>query len=182
MNLSERLSTNFTLGELIASSTAARLGIENSPTPEQIQKLRWLASNLEMPRALLVPLHVDSGFRCEALERALCEPAYKAWCVKWEKDYGANNYATSWLEYFVSKQHPFCEAADLKSLVGLRSIDMCRRIAASDIPFDQLIHEYDSWMHLSFAYPPSVPRREILTINASGTKIGLVETSKEVAQ
>lgn len=177
MNLSEHLSANFTLGELIASSTAARLGIDNSPTPEQVEKLRWLASKLEEPHALLGPLHVDSGLRVEALEKVLCEPTFLAWCVRHGK-----STLTDWPEYFAGKQHPKCEAADLKSLLHLSPIGMCRTIAGSAIPFDQLIYEFDSWMHLSFAFPPAAPRREVLTVNRSGTFSGLVETTKEVAQ
>lgn len=184
MDLEQRLSANFTLRELIESSTAARLGIDNTPNDDEIEKLRWLAGQLEMPRELLGPLHVDSGLRVEALEKVLCKDAFLAWCKRHGED-----PKTAWPEYLAGKQHPACEAADLKSLVlvpgknfVIPPIEMCRRIAASDIPFDQLIYEFDSWMHLSFAYPPNVPRREVLTINASGTKIGLVESvEKEVS-
>lgn len=170
----EHLSANFTLGELIESATAARLGIDNSPTEEQIEKLRWLASNLEQPRALLGPLHVDSALRVEALEKVLCDPSFRLWCARNGKD-----PLSAWPEYFARKQHPKCEAADVKSLLHLSPVSMCRTIAASAVPFDQLIYEFDSWMHVSFAFPPATPRREILTVNSSGTFSGIVESTKE---
>src|SRR5205814_788962 len=146
------LSPNFILGELVESSTAARLEIDNSPTPEEVEKLRWLASNLEAPRAILGPLHLDSGLRVEPLEKVLCEGDFLGWCIRKGKS------ATDWPEYFAGKQHPRCEAADVKSLLHLSPLSMCRTIAASAVPFDQLIYEFDSWMHLSFAFPPAIPR------------------------
>jgi len=154
------LSEHFTLEELIASSTAVRLGIDNTPSEAQIVKLRWLAAQLEPVRLLLGPLHVDSGYRCIELNRALRSDD--------------------------NSQHVRCEAADLKSLRHLtsmpqlivpdfRPIEMCRHVIAAGIPFDQLIYEYDSWMHISFAYGRP-PRLDVLTINSKGRFKGLIET------
>ena len=44
-----RLSKNFTLQELIYSSTALRLGIDNGPTKEGVLKLTLLATELLQP-------------------------------------------------------------------------------------------------------------------------------------
>ena len=140
-----KLSEHFSLEELTASSTATRLGIDNSATPDEITKLQWLAGCLEPVRALLGPLHVDSAKRCLELNRALKS-----------KD---------------TSQHVKCEAADLKSLAGLTPSEMCHKVMASDIPYDQVILEFDEWMHLSFTQ--GEPRHMALTIDASGTRVGI---------
>jgi len=40
-------------------------------------------------------------------------------------------------------------------------------IRKSNIPFDQLIREYDSWVHISFA---DTPRKQVLIIDKKGTR------------
>lgn len=47
-----------------------------------------------------------------------------------------------------------------------------RRISESAVPFDQLILEFDRWVHLSVA--PGTPRRQVLTMRkGSGYLTGL---------
>ena len=41
-----KLSRNFTLQELIKSDTAIRLGIDNNPNADQIEKLKELSENI----------------------------------------------------------------------------------------------------------------------------------------
>ena len=142
MNLSE----HFTLEEFTFSDTATRLGIDNTPDDDQVQKLTYLASCLEVVRDLIGPMHINSGYRCEELNAAV------------------GSKPTS--------QHLKCEAADCRSLAGLSPIEMCRRVVDSDIQFDQIIFEFGSWMHISFT---DNPRRSILTIDKRGTQRGLVE-------
>ena len=67
-----RLSKNFTLQELIYSSTALRLGIDNSPTKEGVLKLTLLATSLLQPlRERLGALRVTSGYRSFVLSEAI---------------------------------------------------------------------------------------------------------------
>jgi zinc D-Ala-D-Ala carboxypeptidase len=40
------LSRNFTLQELIKSDTAVRLGVDNNPNANQIEKLKLLCENI----------------------------------------------------------------------------------------------------------------------------------------
>lgn len=141
-----KLTPHFTLEEMIFSATAIRHGINNTPDQEQIAKLTWLAGCLEQVRSLLGPLHVNSAYRCLELNRLLKS-----------KD---------------TSQHVKCEAADLTSLTGKTAMQMCRIVRDSDLAFDQLIFEFKSWMHISFAYN-STPRGSILTIDAYGTRLGL---------
>ena len=142
------LSQHFTLEELIFSQTAARRGFDNTPDEGQIEKLTYLAARLEEVRTLLGPLHVNSGYRCPQLNAAV------------------GSRSTS--------QHLKCEAADLTSLRGLTPLQMCLLVEASAVPFDQLILEFTSWMHISFVQG-SVPRSSVLTIDKRGVLPGLVE-------
>ena len=43
------LTRNFTLSELTKSDTAIRKGINNNPSPEQIEKLKALCENILQP-------------------------------------------------------------------------------------------------------------------------------------
>ena len=66
------LSPHFTLQELTASDTAAKLNINNSPPVPVLMNLSILASGLEQIRSLLgYPIHVNSGFRCIELNKAV---------------------------------------------------------------------------------------------------------------
>jgi zinc D-Ala-D-Ala carboxypeptidase len=76
-----RLSKNFTLQELIYSSTAMRLGIDNSPTKEGVLKLTLLATSLLQPlRDRLGALRVTSGYRSPQLSEAIGSSANSQHC------------------------------------------------------------------------------------------------------
>lgn len=141
-----KLTQHFSLEELVFSETAVRYGVDNTPNKEQVAKLVWLAGCLEQIRILLGPLHVNSGYRCLELNRLLKS-----------KD---------------TSQHVKCEAVDLTSLTGKTPMQMCQLVRDSDLAFDQLIFEFKSWMHVSFAYN-STPRGSILTIDGAGVRLGL---------
>jgi zinc D-Ala-D-Ala carboxypeptidase len=58
------LSRNFTLQELIKSDTAVRLGVDNNPNANQIEKLKLLCENILQPvRDHFGPVTITSGFR-----------------------------------------------------------------------------------------------------------------------
>lgn len=46
---------------------------------------------------------------------------------------------------------------------------VCRRLAASDLPFDQLIYE-GTWTHIGIAPPGTLARREVLTAHFANGK------------
>ena len=64
-----KLTANFTLDELIKSQVAERKGINNNPSPEQIENLKALAVNILQPirSHYNEPLQISSGFRCAEL-------------------------------------------------------------------------------------------------------------------
>lgn len=141
-----QLSEHFSLAELTASSTAQRLGIDNTPGLETITHLTALAGGLEQVRKLLcAPIHIDSAYRSPALNTA----------VRGAKD-------SAHLQGF---------AADFVCPQFGTPQEIAKLIAKSSIVFDQLIQE-GTWVHISFA--PKL-RRQVLTAHfgAGGTTYSL---------
>lgn len=132
MNLSE----HFTLSELTVSETAARNGIDNSPDDKTLQNLKRLCLTLESIRSLVGrPINVTSGYRSPAVNKAVG---------------GAKDSA-----------HMSGLAADI-NVNGYTPLQLALLIRDGGIVFDQLIHEYESWVHVGLSDNP--PRRETLTI------------------
>lgn len=104
----------FTWAELTVSSTARRLGLDNTPTPEAQQALAVLTAYVLDPlRASLgARLRVTSGYRSPAVNEAV------------------DGSATS--------QHMKGEAVDLM-VDGLGAEELAAVIVRARIPFDQLI-------------------------------------------
>ncbi|WP_085674870.1 MULTISPECIES: D-Ala-D-Ala carboxypeptidase family metallohydrolase [unclassified Pseudomonas] len=131
-----QITPHFTLKELTASQTAARDGLDNTPSPEVVANLRLLCQALEQVRALFAsPVIISSGYRSPAVNARVG---------------GVRN-----------SQHISGLAADFMVL-GVNNREVVRRVSESDVPFDQLILEFDSWVHLSVS--AAAPRREVLTI------------------
>lgn len=143
------LSPHFSLDELTVSQTAARRGIDNTPGPRELEALKRLAAGLEKVRAILGgPILVSSGYRNPVVNRLVG---------------GAR-----------SSDHQTGYAADIKCPRFGSPYRVCQELARhrAELGFDQLIHEYAAWAHISFA-----PRRrgELLSIfNGTGYLQGIV--------
>lgn len=140
-----RLSPHFSLAELVASSTAARLGLDNSPSGEIVSCLKITAEGMEEVRRMLGsrPIHVDSGYRCEALERVLCQKDFRKWCIRRDKV-----PEVDWPEYFQGKAHPKGWAVDFicpDAGTPLQIVQALKDV----VRYDQLIME-GNWVHISF--------------------------------
>ena len=130
------LSKHFTYEEFIASNEAVRRGIDNTPSPEILKNLQHTAVKAEEVRLLLGhPMSINSGYRCPDLNFAIR---------------GAKN-----------SQHVEGHAIDFISPVFGTPYDVCIKIKDSGIKFDQLIHEFGQWTHISFG---PMTRMECLTI------------------
>lgn len=128
------MSDHFTQDELTFSSTAQRLGINNTPGADIIVNLQVLMDGLEQVRTLLgYAMHIDSGYRCPNLNAKIG---------------GAPNSA-----------HMYGFAADFICPEFGTPLAIVNAIVASDIRFDQCIQE-GTWVHISFA--PAM-RRRVLT-------------------
>ncbi len=133
------ITDNFTLEELVYSQTAERLGIDNTPSQEVISKLTLLCQQILQPirDKYGKPINVSSGFRCDALNKAV------------------NGSATS--------QHKYGEAADIvsqendvahnKELFEL----IVKMIDNGEITVGQLINEHNyDWIHVSLPTPKHI--------------------------
>ena len=131
-----QLSKHFTYEELIASVEAIRRGIDNTPTPEIVKNLTHTAVKAEEVRTLLGhPMNILSGYRSSDLNFAIR---------------GAKN-----------SQHMEGHAIDFISPESGTPYDICNKIKDSGLQFDQLIHEFGQWVHISFG---PMNRGECLTI------------------
>ena len=61
-------------------------------------------------------------------------------------------------------------AADIR-VPGMTPDQVCRAIIESDIQYEQLIREFDSWTHISIPNDPkSTPKNQTLIIDKQGTR------------
>ena len=147
-----QLTKNFSLAELTASQIAERKGINNVPEGTALDNLKRLAELLQECRDLLaVPIYINSGYRCLALNQAV----------------GSSS----------TSQHLKGCAADVR-VAGMSPPEVVRKIMQSNIEFDQIISEYhdpnrvgSGWVHISAANEPELePRGNALIIDRLGTR------------
>ena len=140
------MTPHFSLDELTFSNTAIRLDIDNTPAEAELKNLQRLAEGLEQIRTKLDsnPIKLSSGYRCLKLNRAL------------------KSRDTSY--------HVRGLAADFTCPKFGSVNEVMRAIADSSIEFDQLIFEFDSWIHIGFSEAGAKPRRQMLTIDKKGVR------------
>lgn len=149
------LTEHFTLDELIASQTATRLGIDNTPTPEILENLYKVAQLLEKVRGHFAKLVlVSSGYRSPALNAAV-----------------PGSSKTS--------AHSRGMAADF-TVQGVPNQNVCRWIADNivELGVDQVIYEFgaDGWVHVGLA---EKPRHQLLSaVRGAGGRTVYVEGLK----
>ena len=138
-----QLTPNFSLAELTVSQNAARAGLSNVPSGVDLINLQYTAIKLEEVRSLLgYPVLVSSGYR-----------SLKVNALAGSKD---------------TSQHVQGKAVDFTSPRLGTPRDIVEKIKASSIEFDQLILEYDNWVHISFTKLNS--RKQVLIIDHTGTR------------
>jgi len=136
--LTQQLTDHFTLAELTQSQTAARRGIDNEPTQAIVVNLTRTAQVLEQVRTLLggKSILVSSGYRSPALNAAVGGARDSAHLQGLAADFTCPGYGTP--------------------------LDVARKIAASNIAFDQVIQE-GTWVHIGLAPAGRRARGEVLT-------------------
>lgn len=144
------LSPNFTLEEATYSETAIRLGINNQPSEEQLENMKAAAACLEKLREVAGPLRVNSWLRLPDVNVAVGGSRVSAHMDGWAIDCSSAKYT------------PY---------------QLCQLVKQSGIEFDQMIHEYGRWMHISFA--PTLRKQELTIFKPEGKyKPGILTESQ----
>jgi putative chitinase len=137
------LTEHFTLAELTHTDHRE---LENTPNETEIKNLYRLAEFLETVKTVLggKPIMVNSAFRSEAVNTAV----------------GSKN----------TSQHRIGAACDFR-VPGMTPDAVVRAIIAADLPYDQIIREFDAWTHISVPNTAvAQPRRQALIIDRAGTR------------
>ena len=131
--MNTNVTMHFTMEELYASATATAKGINNKPSVQQMINLVYLCAYVLEPLrvAMNEPIKIGSGFRCQALNKAVG---------------GVYN-----------SQHMKGQAADLCIDGDIQKGRKWFNYIKNHLPFDQVIWEHNSkgtyWVHVSFVYP-----------------------------
>jgi len=143
-----QLSKNLSLAEVIRSETAKRKGVSNMPTEAHIANFKLLAEKVFQPirEHFGVPIHISSGYRSAALNKAV------------------GGSATS--------QHCTGEAIDIDmdgtSITNAQIFNYIK----DNLEFDQLIAEFPvnsnpAWVHVSYE-SSGKQRKQILVAKKVG--------------
>jgi len=138
------LTKNFTLEELTVTDHRE---FENVPNDLEKNNLKRLAELLEQVKGLLggKPIMVNSAFRSKQINDAV----------------GSKD----------TSQHRIGCASDIR-VPGMIPDEVVKAVIASDIPYDQIIREFDRWTHISVPNEPNgKPRKQALIIDKQGTRI-----------
>ena len=129
-----QLSKHFTLDEATYSETAVRMHIDNQPSTLQLENMKHAAACLEPLREVTGPLRINSWLRLPDVNVAVGGSKVSSHMDGW--------------------------AIDVSS-TKMTPIELCHKVEELGIKFDQMIHEFGRWMHISFA--PEM-RQQKLTI------------------
>jgi len=133
------MTPNFTLAELTVTSHRE---FDNTPNEKELANLQKLAEFLEQVKTLLdgKPIMINSAFRSKQVNDSV----------------GSKD----------TSQHRTGNAADIR-VPGMSPDAVVRALVASDLPFDQVIREFDAWTHISIS---PTPRHQALIIDRVGTR------------
>ncbi|CAB4165424.1 Peptidase M15A, C-terminal [uncultured Caudovirales phage] len=137
------MTPHFTLEDLTHTDHRE---LDNTPDATEKANLLRLAQMLEDVRTAIGdrPIMINSAFRSKAVNDAV----------------GSKD----------TSQHRLGCASDMR-VPGMTPDQVVQAIMAADLPFDQLIREFDRWTHISVPNIPSKPpRRQVLVIDKAGTR------------
>lgn len=138
------LTPHFTVEELTHTDHRQ---FDNTPNEAELSNLRRLAEFLEDLKTLLngKPIIVNSAFRSKPVNDAV----------------GSKD----------TSQHRVGCAADIR-VPGMTPDEVVRAVIASDLPFHQVIREFNAWTHVSITNQVGeIPRKQALIIDKQGTRI-----------
>jgi hypothetical protein len=138
-----KLTEHFSLEELTHTDHRE---YDNTPNDAELGNLKRLAEFLEEVKQTLGgrPIMVNSAFRSKQVNDAV----------------GSKD----------SSQHRIGCAVDFR-VPQLTPDQVVRAIIASNLPYDQVIREFNAWTHLSIPNTPDAkPRKQALIIDKQGTR------------
>jgi len=141
-----QLTANFSLEELTRSEAADRNGWDNTPNEQETANLKRLAALLQQVKTAVggKPVMINSGFRSKKVNDSV----------------GSKD----------SSQHRLGCAADIR-VPGMRPREVVEACIQAEVPFDQIILEFDSWTHISVPNTPEFkPRGSKLIIDRNGAR------------
>ena len=140
------LSDHFTLEEATYSETAIRMGISNQPNEQQLANMTTAAEKLEEVRNVTGALRVNSWLRLPDVNVAVGGSKVSSHMDGWAIDCSSFTHT------------PY---------------EVCQLVLKAGIKFDQMIHEYGRWMHISFA--PEMRQQELTIYKPEGKyKLGIL--------
>ena len=140
------LSEHFTLDEATYSETAIRMHINNQPDERQLENMKSAANQLEAVRNVTGALRVNSWLRLPDVNVAVGGSKVSSHMDGWAIDCSSTAHT------------PY---------------ELCQIVLKNNIKFDQCIHEFGKWMHLSFA--PEMRQQSLTIYKPEGKyKIGIL--------
>lgn len=137
------MTPHFSLAELTHTDHRE---FDNTPNDEEKANLQRLAEFLELVKTALggKPIMVNSAFRSKQVNDAV----------------GSKD----------TSQHRIGCAADIR-VPAMTPDAVVRALMAAQLPYDQIIREFDSWTHISVPnHSNHPPRRQALIIDRQGTR------------
>ena len=138
------MTPHFTLAELTYTDHRQ---FDNTPNEKELANLKRLALFLETVKDALDgrPIIINSGFRSKQVNDAV----------------GSKD----------TSQHRLGCAVDIR-VPGLTPDQVVRAVIAANLPYDQIIREFDRWTHISIPNEPArAPRKQALIIDRTGTRV-----------
>jgi len=137
------MTEHFSLAELTHTD---HRDFDNTPNETELANIQRLAEFLEQVKTILggKPIMVNSAFRSKAVNDAV----------------GSKD----------SSQHRIGCAADFR-VPGMTPDEVVKAIIAANLPFDQVIREFDRWTHISIPNAGVAPRKSKLIIDRAGTRL-----------
>jgi uncharacterized protein YcbK (DUF882 family) len=141
-----QLTANFSLEELTRSEAADRNGWDITPNEREAANLKRLAGLLQQVKTAVggKAVILNSGFRSKQVNDSV----------------GSKD----------TSQHRIGCAADIR-VPGMKPREVVETCIKAEVPFDQIILEFDSWTHISVpSLEGAQPRNSRLIIDRQGTR------------
>ncbi len=133
---------------MVRSTNAARLGIDNTPGPQEAANLARLALTVAEPiRALIGMMLETSGYRCPAVNT-------EAKGSGWKPGQKPSAHMAGRALDFYPHEMPLQEAFDT-----IR--------AHPEIPWDKVLIEYGQWIHIQVADRDEAPKHEAYVVTGT---------------